>query len=133
MSRTRFAVDFLAPPAIASAWVVAVFCVRERSPEPIATLPLVLIAACLYAGAPSLLHALFMRHLYRRGVVAGGRRALLWSSASGLFAGALILVALVRTSGGWMTALGAWWLLPLGAVTGASTAMIFRLRRFYSP
>jgi hypothetical protein len=126
-NRARFCLNLLAPPPIAAVLFAVGSCIGSTSFEPLAWLPVMVLVAYLYAGLPSLLHALIMGALYRRGVNPCGVRALAFSSLNGLVAGLMIYLFIAALTGTIEGSAGLLWLSPLGAATGAANALLQRL------
>lgn len=123
----RFALNLLAPAPIAATLIAIGACVNTASLDPLALLPLMVLVGYLYAGLPSLAHALILqRHCYRRGDDPRRKRALTVSTLNGLLAGTAIYFFFVCI-GGFAETLGMLLFPPLGAVTGALNALLHRI------
>lgn len=122
-TRARFALDLLGPPFIASVLFTLILAIDQRNVAAINLLPFIVPFGYAFAILPSLAHALWMRHRYRRGLDPRSPRAAGIMALTGLGAGAAIAPLFLNLQGA-----GAFLIfLPLGAVTGAVNALLHRM------
>lgn len=129
-SRPSFLLNLFVPPPIAASLIGIGASVNTLSFAPFALLPMMIAVAYLYAGLPSLAHALILQRCYRQGHAPNGKRALTVSTLNGLLAGTAIYLFFVCI-GGIAETLALLLFLPLGAATGALNALLHRIPYSY--
>lgn len=131
----RFVLNLLAPVpvavllylSVAAIWTLVVGNADtefEGTGQQLRWLAVFLIFGYLFAGLPSLAHALFMERRYRRGLDPRSRQALRVSTLSGLCAG-FVIGGLFALSAGHIGPLLTF--VSLGAAAGALTALLHQL------
>jgi hypothetical protein len=121
----RFALDPLAPIPVSSLLFTLAIALNGEGLEALLLFPFVVLYACIFAGLPSVAHALWMRRQYRAGAAPGGARALKRGALSGLLSGGVV--------GAFFFSLGAFpalvWFPLLGAATGLLSGLLQRCFR----